>query len=247
MANGQLALNPDVIPVPDEQPSLLAVIIQATKDPSIDVQKLNALFDFKLRIEQRDAEIAFNQALADLLPRLPRIVKDKEIKLGAGKGTIPFASYEQVMRIVGPLLHNAGFTESFTSEDTDSGVLMTLTVRHRAGHAVTSKLRLPPDAGPGRNNNQAIGSARSYAKRYLICDFLNIVFVGEDMDGAGVTQCITHEQINQILDMLLHCGLGGPKAKPFLEFMGVQKVEEIVREDYPKAMEALKKKRGQPK
>lgn len=247
---GQLALNSDIIPVArDREPSLLEAIIQATQNPAIDVGKLNALFDFKLRIEQRDAEIAFNQALGELLPKLPRIVKDKSIDLGRGR-PIPFGSYEQVMKYVNPLLKAHGFTASFTSEDADHSVVIIMTFRHIAGHSEKSKMRLAPDKGPGRNENQAVGSSRSYAKRYLICDFLNIVFIGEDKNGSsgdGVTQCITHEQINQILDMLIACGLEGERARSFLDFMGVKRIEEITREDYSKAIEGLKKKRGQAK
>jgi hypothetical protein len=39
------------------------------------------------------------------------------------------------------------------------------------------------DTGPGRNQNQAMGSTLSYGKRYTAEMLLNIVREGEDTDG----------------------------------------------------------------
>ena len=45
---------------------------------------------------------------------------------------------------------------------------------------------MPPDASGGKSSIQAIGSSRSYAKRYAITDFFNLRLVEEDeLDNDG--------------------------------------------------------------
>src|SRR5712671_2893952 len=123
--------------------------------------------DLQERHETRQAEIAFNKAFGKMQPRLPRIRKDGTVSLGSGKGSYSFAEWEDIDFIIRPILDEYGFTLSFTSEPTDKGVLMVAYLSHELGHSRTSKMQLPPDAGPGRNALQAIGSAQSYGKRYL--------------------------------------------------------------------------------
>lgn len=102
---------------------------------------------------------------------------------------------------------------------------------------------MPPDTGAGRNAMQAIGSASSYAKRYLTMDIWNIVTVGADDDG-NKSSAITDEQI-KVIDELLESS--GADVSRFLTFMQVENVKDIQQSNYATAIAALKQKVAQKK
>lgn len=221
-------------------PTILEVIAQAARDPKVDVAKMGELLALKERIEAREAEMEFNRAMARLAPKLPIIKKRGVIDLG-GKGKIPFARYEDLDRAIRPILTDEGFTLSFTSEPAPTGVLMVCTLAHILGHSTTSRMQLPADQGPGRNALQAIGSSRSYAKRYLACDILNIITEGQDDDGQAAGY-LTAEQLDQMTTLVDACDLKEEGRKKFLAFAQADRLEHIQQRDFARCCEALKKK-----
>lgn len=221
----------------------LAVIAAAARDPQVDVAKMAALLELKERIDAKQAEIEFNQAMTRLQPRLPRVKKNGKIDLGRGN-PIPFAKWEDVDFIIRPILAEQGFTLSFSSKPAPNGVLMVCTLSHAAGHSRSSEMLLPPDAGPGRNALQAIGSARSYGKRYLTLDILNIVTEGEDDDGNKAFP-LTGDQVEKVRTLMDACEMDPASKRKFLEFAGASTIETIQRHRFNDVMEALRKKHRQ--
>jgi hypothetical protein len=229
----------EVVPVAEAPSDVLAVIAAAAADPRVEPAKLQALLDLKLRVDAIAAERDFNAAFARLQVKLPRIAKNGTIDLGKGK-PIPFARWEDVDRAIRPLLAEEGFALSFTSAAVENGVVLTVILTHSAGHAKTSEMRLPPDAGPGRNALQALGSSRSYGKRYLACDMLNIVTEGQDDDGKKACP-LSDDELSNVRNMLEACHITGPRLKSFLEFADAPQVELIQRHRYPDVMAVLRK------
>ena len=219
--------------------SVMSVIARAAQDPRVDVAKMAALLELQERITAKEAEIAFNRAFAQASKRLPKVVKRGLIDPKGSK--IPFAKYEDLDAALRPIEAEFGFTRSFCSQPTPTGVLMVVTLRHDAGHSERSTMQLPSDPGPGRNGLQAIGSARSYGKRYLTFDVWNIITQGEDDDATAVGY-ITDGQMGTIVDMLAACGIDKDEARrsQFLKFAGAKIVGEIKAADYDRVMVALR-------
>ena len=235
---------PDDQAVVRREPSIMEIIAAVAANPDADVAKMRELLALKLDVERRDAEIAFNQAMARLQPRLPRVKKNGSIDFGGGKPAMKFARWEDIDTAIRPLLTEEGFSLSFTGQPTPTGVIMTCTVSHILGHSKSSQMQLPPDTGPGRNALQAIGSAHSYGKRYLTLDMLNIITEGEDSDG-GKAYPLTSEQLNNVRSMVDACELKGQPLKAFLTFAGAASVEMIQQHRYDDVMQALRKKQKQ--
>lgn len=219
---------------------VLAVIAAAARDPNVDVAKMEALLGLKERIDAKAAEIEFNRAMTRMQPRLPRIKKNGKIDLGRGN-PIAFAKWEDVDTIIRPILAEEGFTLSFSSTAVEKGVNMICTLAHAAGHSKSSEMLLPPDAGPGRNALQAIGSSRSYGKRYLTIDMLNIITEGADDDGRA-TGFLTTEQADKVRTMMDACEMDAESRKRFLVYADAQSVESIQKHRFDDVMEALRKK-----
>lgn len=191
----------------EDAPSVLQVIARAAADPTVDVAKMTALLDMQERILAKQSEIEFNHDFSAASLELPHVSKRGVIKLGAGKGEIAFAKYEDLDRAIRPIEAKYGFTRSFSTDKSDiPGVLITVHLRHRAGHSIQSTRQLPPDPGPGRNGMQAIGSAGSYGKRYLTVDIWNIITEGEDNDATS-TGLITDDQADTLRDLMHQCGM----------------------------------------
>ncbi len=228
---------------PVEQPkevSIMQVIARAASDPRVDVAKMSALLDMQERISAKEAEIAYNRAYSEAKLHMPRIVKRGTIDMGS-KGSMKFATYMDVDKVVSEIERRFGFTRSFTNKPSEKGVEVTVHLHHEAGHVMPSTMTLPPDAGAGRNAMQAIGSAHSYAKRYLTLDIWNIITVETDDDGQA-TGYISDAQLGVITDMLSACGIDTNEARKsaFLKFAGAKIVGEIKAKDYDRVMVALR-------
>lgn len=220
--------------------ALLNVIAAAARDPNVDPAKMTALLELKERIDANNAKVEFNRAFARLMLKMPRVSKDGKIDLGKGR-PMNFAKWEDVDRVIRPLLAEEGLSLSFSCEPSAGKITMTGHLRHQLGHESTSTMELPPDAGPGRNALQAIGSSHSYGKRYIALDMLNIITVGADDDGNGAG-AINQDQANKIIDLMLAIEMDQTSTAKFLEFAGADSVEQIQKHRFDGVMTALRTK-----
>ena len=226
--------------------SVLSVIARAATDANCDVDKMERLLQMQERIMAREAEAEFNRDFAAASLKMPRITKHGMIDL-RDKGKIPFAKYEDIDRVLRPIEAEHGFMRSFRTEPCDKGIRVTIKVSHRGGHSETSTREMPPDPGPGRNAMQAIGSASSYAKRYLTLDFWNIITIGQDDDSVG-TERISEQKAQAVEDLLHELGMSqDPERGKFLETIGAKSVSDMHPAVYTVAMNFLQMKRRRAK
>jgi hypothetical protein len=205
--------------------TLLSAIVALAKDPQVDVHKLDALLAMQSKMESRQAEREFIAAFSRLSGDLPRVKKNGTIDLGKGKA-IPFARWEDMDAIIRPAMTREGFTLSFDSSMREGGgVIVTGTLMHRDGHTRTASIPLPPDAGPGRNALQSIGSSLSYGRRYCAEMLLNIIREGEDDNGRlGGMRFITAEQVAELESLLKETGSDEAR---YLQILGVAHLSNI--------------------
>lgn len=161
-------------------------------DKRLTVDKLAQLIalDKQLRAEQAKAE--YWAAFERMRPNLPVIEKKgiirgkSEVKGKPGPIQSRYARFEDIQRIIKPILAQFGFVSSYSTE---WPALTTLCVvgrlTHVGGHFEESRFQSPADASGGKNAIQGLGSANSYGKRYTIKDLLNLEEQGVDDDGKG--------------------------------------------------------------
>ncbi len=229
----------DALPaIVQEGQSLLPAIISLARDPSVDVAKLAALCELQERMEKRQAEIEFTKALASLPPL--RVKKNGRVELGAGKGSYPFARWEDIARIVDPLLEERGFRLMFDSaprQGDGGGLVVTGTLLHKDGFSKTASMPLSLDTGPGRNNLQAMGSTLSYGKRYCAEMLLNVIREGDDDDGAkGGDEPISAEQAAELSRDMTAVGFA---LQAMCDLLGVTGLPEIRKSQLAIARNAI--------
>ncbi len=229
------------VPALRPEPSVLEVIQALAVDDRVNVEKLAALMGLQERMEARNAERDFNIDLAAAMAEMPSIRKDGVKDMGA-KGQIPYATYEHLDKVIRPIEKRHGFCRIFTTAPLEKpGSLMTCKLLHKGGHSISSTRYHPPDPGPGRSGIQEIGSADSYARRYLTLAIWNIVTVGADDDGHG-TGLVTDTQLEALTDMVNDCGLDPNALGAFLKFAGAASIRQIKAQDFDRCMTALRTK-----
>lgn len=174
--------------------ALYAMIERLAVNPDVDVEKLNGILDLKERMMNKDAEMQFNAALSDMQSEMPIIKKDGSVEYPKDKNNpdgpkvkaFDFASFENIMRAIKPVMSKYGFAIRFDTSEREGnggGAIIKATLSHRAGHKESVQFAAALDTSGGKNNIQAMGSTFSYGKRYCVTALLNIVTEGEDDDA----------------------------------------------------------------
>ena len=228
------------VEAPSAGMAFLSMIDRASRDPSVDVAKMQQLMEMQERWEARQAEAAFNSDFAAAMLEMPRVVKRGVKDMGA-KGAIPYALYEDLDLAIRPIEAKYGFARSFSTRIADKvGTVMILRLTHRAGHSITSERFCPPDPGPGRNETQALGSGDSYGRRYLTLSTWNIITVGADDDGAA-TSYVSKVQGAEIKALVQECKLPDDRVKTMLKWAGgADSIDHIEGKRFDAVMARLK-------
>lgn len=223
--------------------NFLTVIAKAASDPNTDVAKMHGLLDVQERMMAKQAEIDFNIAFGKMQKELSGF----RIKKSGKTDRSSYARYEDIDEVIRPVMLKHGFNLRFSSLPEAGKLVVRGTLSHENGHSIDTVTPMSIDANPKvMNSQQAIGSASSYAQRYIVKMLLNLVFEGEDDDGrsAGV-KAISDQQAETLKDLIRETNTDTIK---FLNTMvsGARSVEEISTRDYNRVLNALvaKKNKG---
>jgi hypothetical protein len=222
-------------------------LMKVLSDPNITADKLQVVLQMQKDILADRRREAFQTAFVAMAKVMPKVDKNGVVDLvknGVKVGSYKYVLYEDLDEIVRPILNEHGFALTFLEirSEKANNVVMRGELMHIDGHSISSESEMPPDTGPGRNSLQAIGSAKSYAKRYLAEGLCNIVRKGEDDDGKrAVPKAITPAQATE-LRVLMKAIKTQPETFLRLFVTGCEKIEEIQERDYPRLINALKEK-----
>lgn len=240
-----------------EPRSMLAIISEAAANPDVNVDKMEALLKMQRDIENSASIKEFNRAFIALQEELPTVNRDGKIEVrkkdasgertGAIQQATPYATFNNIMKVLKPILLKHGFVLSFaTAPTTDGRIDVKGYLDHIGGHRRETSFPLPAETSGSKNNVQGWGSSLSYGKRYATIALLNVVSEAkEDTDtdgheghfktarvkGAGEAlvettpvELITDDQLLQIREMIEWCGVG---VKKFCEHFGIAKVSDL--------------------
>ena len=189
------------VAVVSESSAVLAVIARAASDPTVDMDKLERLLDMQERIMNKQAETEFNSALAAMQAEIPSVAERGAItgktKDGRDFKSGNYATYEDIVDVVRPIMNKFGFAISFSIEQSASSIVVVGELVHKGGHSKKTQMTLPHENSGSKNAVQAIGSSTSYGKRYVFCAMLNIATRGQDDDGYAAVPEVPKKPITQ--------------------------------------------------
>lgn len=177
-----------------QQVGFVSLIEKALTLPNADFSVVEKMLDMQERILAKEAEMKFNHAFSVMVNEIPVIAKTSEAKVqikAGGSFGIKYASLDEIVEVVRPVLSRHGFAINFKhDQDFQQGglagsVKISCVLRHNAGHSIENSMILPVDNSGAKNAVQGIGSTVTYGKRYTLCSMLNIA-TGDDRDGFTV-------------------------------------------------------------
>lgn len=229
-----------------ETSAIINLIDRASRDPTVDIDKLDRLLQMRERVSAQAARSDFDAAMAKMQTELPEITENGEIVHGEGakaKLISTYALWEDVNKAIKPVLSANGFALSFRSGREADQVIVTGILSHSGGHREETTFRLPLDTSGAKNNVQAVGSSDSYGRRYAATALLNLTSRGQDDDGkkGGDPASVTDDQASDIQALIED--VKADKTR-FLAFFKVPSISEIPAKRFKEAVAMLEAKRG---
>jgi hypothetical protein len=229
--------------------SPISQVMELAQNKDFDPEKFDTIVKFMREERTWDARKAHSEAIASFQAKCPNIKKTTK-----GHG-YKYASYEDLLDVIQPLLEEYGISIRFSFPPSTNPemthVIGYITV---GAHTETSefelpKHRLPQKMVPDVNDARNTGSTLSYAKRYCIINALNIVTEGEDKDGVTSQATITENDAN-VINALIGDIEDEPDGDKFdlirwKEYVGVSEftpIEEIPKSNLGKAISSLRDK-----
>lgn len=178
-------------PAPEPSPTsesgaVLAIIERASRDPNVDIDKMERLMKMHTDLLADQRKQRFFAALALAQSEMPQVVKTAENTQTRSK----YALYEKINEAMMPVITKYGFTLSFGTADCpkEGHHRITCEIGHRDGHTKMYEADIPiDDAGIQGNRNKtpthAFASTMTYGRRILACLIFNVAVKGEDDDG----------------------------------------------------------------
>jgi hypothetical protein len=123
-----------------------------------------------------------NKALAAFQAKIPKL--DKRLTADMGTFKNQYAPLEDVTAAVMPRLGEHGLSVSMRPTLNDDGkFVLAYMLKHASGEEESGEYPLPD-----RGTSQQLGSALTYARRYILCAITGVAPGGEDDDGAAAQQ-----------------------------------------------------------
>ena len=239
--DGLLPLHVDAAPIQEPEPNMLAVIAQAVANPQLDVVKMQALLDMHERIMADQRRIAFDAAMTRLQAKIPPMPK-----FGEGKNS-KFAKYEDIARVIKPLLAEEGFSLAFSEDEQVGGKVRFVLEVARDGHSKFFRRTYSVDVAAKNREGISVrpaiqddGSTTSYARRGLVKMALDIVETDDDNNGDDA-ETITSDQAKDLAALIDETKSN--KANFLKLIAGTDKLENILARDYSRCVNALVEKR----
>lgn len=199
-----------------------------------DINVLEKLMGLQERWEANQARKAFNEAMSAAKTEIPAIVRNR-----SGNNSKKYADFAAIAAVVDPILAKHGLSYRFRSVQ-DERINVTCVLSHKAGHSEETTLAGPADTSGNKNAVQAIGSTLMYLQRYSLVQALGLATSDDDDGRAGGTKVITPEQASDIHALIQETA--SDKVK-FLDWLGVEAVEQIPVTKLQVAVKALNDKR----
>jgi hypothetical protein len=164
-------------------------------DPGADLDRLDRVAVIYERALARETEQAFVRSLIQMQRRLPVLDELGEVTDESGAVKSTYASWEDTVETIRPILFRHGFALSFRPGISARGEPMVVGVlRHEAGHKEEAELVLPADVSGGKNPVQAVGSSLSYGQRYVTKLLLNLASRKLDDDDGQLAGSVQAER-----------------------------------------------------
>lgn len=177
-------------------------LVQVVQRTDIDPERLEKFLELQIKMENRQREQEFNEALARFQGECPVIQKSKKVRFNTT--SYDYAPLDEIVHIIKPFLAKHGLSYTFDTRPEGTTTTLITTVYHAAGHSKQFLYTFESVGDGGQmNGQQRRKSALTYAKRAGLENALGIVTAGEDDDARRSSEApITTSQLEQIRKLM---------------------------------------------
>lgn len=161
----------------------LSMIERAARDPSVDVSKMERMFEMRERVMKTSAEQAFNASFVAVRAAVGPVIKNKSNDQTRSK----YADLFAIADVLDPIMTENGFAATFGTADCplEAHYRVTGTLLHAQGHSKEYHVDVPVDGAgiKGQTNKtatHAFGSTMTYGRRYLKVAMFDISITDND-------------------------------------------------------------------
>lgn len=225
--------------VTSESAALISMIERAARDPNVDIDKMERLFQMHERMVATHAKTTYLSAFAELQAEMPAA-----IRRGKGHNAVAYARYEDLIETLRPHLTKHGFSISHRVDTKDGRITVTGILGHKGGHSESTTMTLPPDDSGKKNPVHAMASSISYGKRYVTLTLTGIATEGEDDDAKAATahEPISDEQHDELMSLINETKTN---IDAFLKLGNVESLSDIPANQFQAAKARLLAKKAQ--
>ena len=203
-----------------------------------NLTELKEALQLQIAWETREAEKAYNRAIAAFKANPPQILKESAVDFTSQKGrtNYKYASLANVIEKVTPELSKHGLNISWRTSQNEH-INVTCRISHELGHYEETTLCADADNSGNKNSIQAIGSTVTYMQRYTALALLGLACADQDTDGIPPSPAkITEQHLHTLRDLLIAKELSEAK---LIEFLKVDSLENLPADQYTKALAAI--------
>lgn len=223
--------------------SLLSLIERAARDPNVDIDKMERLFQMHEQIEVRRSEQAYNASMSAAQAEMQPVARNKTNEQTRSK----YADLSALADAITPIYTRHGFGLSFSTKPAADGFMgIVAEVMHSAGFSKRYEFEMPLDiAGIAGKVNKtqtwAFGSTTSYGRRYAKLMIFDLATMDDDGQKAGAGPTITQDQEDQIRDLIESTEADLPK---FAAYFKIEKLSDLPAAQFERAMAALNRRKS---
>lgn len=223
----------------------LELIEKVVASPDVSVEKIKALMDMQLLLEDRQSEKEFDAALIQAQAEVQTLKWDKVNPEKNSRNV----SYPKIDKMLRPIRIKHGFTQSW---DTEPGqavdmVMFCCDMVHIGGHKRRYRTPMPidgtgPKGGGVMTKSQAVNSGTSYGMRNLAKMIWNIPMLvdKDDTDGNDPSEFITEKQV---ADMRAMCQeIDSEQETRLCKYFKCETLEQLPVSKHKNAVAGLAKK-----
>ena len=225
-----------------QQKTIQSALLDIVQRDDIDPDRLEKFLDLQIKMEDRQLEKEFHQALSSFQMECPIIKKTKHVKFGSVN--YHYAPLDELVSVIKPILNKFGLSYSFNMfelQGKDYAELVT-TIHHVNGYKVSYKYHFDPIHDDVKMNlSQRRKSAITFAKREGLQSALGIVTADSDDDAKrAITEMATATQYEKIEKLISVTNSDPEKLKSYLQ---VDDLDYLSRMDADNLIKALEHKR----
>ncbi len=166
-------------------------LVQISVEKGASLDQIEKMMDLAERQENKEAENAFTEAMANFKANSPVIVKDKTVsiphKSGNGKTQYTHASLAEVSTKIAAGLGEWGLSHYWdVDQDSEQAIIkVTCFITHSKGHSKSVTMKSGLDATGQKNGLQQVASTVTYLQRYTLMACAGLAASDHDDDARG--------------------------------------------------------------